>query len=82
VTQNLPTYPEAARTAKKQGSVVLQATIGPSGHVSQVRVMDGDSSLSAAATTAVQSWLFDPARLDGRPVESTVLVTMNFRLSQ
>lgn len=82
VTQHLPAYPEVARNANRQGSVVLQATVGSNGHVGQIRVVDGDSALSAAASAAVQSWLYEPAKLDGRPVESTVLVTMNFRLSQ
>ena len=82
LSQNYPAYPDAARSSHRQGSVVLQATVGPNGRVSQVRVVDGDSTLSAAAASAVQSWTYEPARIDGHPVESTVLVTMNFRISQ
>ncbi|HVZ19246.1 MAG TPA: TonB family protein, partial [Terriglobales bacterium] len=82
VTQPLPAYPETARTANREGAVVLLITVNTAGRVSQARVLAGDPMLSAPASAAVQSWLYEPAKVDGRPVESTVRVTLTFHLQR
>ena len=78
----LPTYPDAARTAKRQGSVVLQAALDAEGRVSNLKVLDGDSALTEAASSALRTWLYEPARLGDKAAECSVLVTVNFRLAQ
>jgi protein TonB len=46
----------------------------------QVRVSSGFASLDQAAVAAVESWEFEPGRLDGEPVASQVEVPIQFRL--
>jgi protein TonB len=77
-----PTYPRAAVDERKQGVVVLEATVSPHGCVSHVRVPWGvDPRLDAAALQAVTQWEYTPALLDGVPVPVIMAVTVNFRLS-
>ena len=81
ITQNLPPYPDAARNSNRQGSVVLHATVLADGRTSQVSVVAGDPLLTPAAVSSVQTWVYQPATIDGHPVESTVQVTVNFHLN-
>ena len=71
-------YPEIARRAGTSGDVRMQVTVSPSGKVSNVRVIDGYPVLRQAASSAVSQWVYRPATLDGRPVESTVDVVVKF----
>lgn len=74
-----PVYPEAARQARVEGVVVLQAVIDTLGRVVNLRVLKGlPSGLSEAATDAVAQWRFKPATLEGRPVAVRYLVTVSF----
>ena len=78
--QVLPVYPSLARAARVQGSVVLEATIGISGKVENVTVVEGHKMLIAAAVDAVRQWQYEPAKLDDAPTPSSVRVTVVFRL--
>jgi len=49
-----PHYPEAARRAGIQGSVLVQAHIDTNGDVVNLRVVSGDPALAAAAIDAVK----------------------------
>ncbi len=74
-----PVYPEAARQARIEGVVVLQAVIDTVGQVVQLRVLKGlPSGLSESALDAVRQWRFRPATLEGRPVAVRYLVTVSF----
>jgi len=75
-----PQYPEPAREQQLQGAVVLDALIGPEGTVRDVKVVSGDSLLSAAAVAAVQHWRYRPYQANGQPVPFTTRVTVNFTL--
>ena len=75
-----PVYPEVAKQARVQGVVVLEATISPSGEVSNVRVVNGIPLLNDAAMTAVRQWRYTPTLLNGVPVPVIMTVTVNFRL--
>jgi TonB family protein len=76
-----PEYPEEARQAGLQGTVVLDAVVSREGAVTQVRSVSGPEVLSHAAIDAVQWWRYEPYLVDGHPatVETTVIV--NFRLA-
>ena len=53
------------------------------GHVIQFAVICGPLAhalLDEAALNAVQSWVYTPTLLDGRPVPIIMTVTVNFRL--
>jgi TonB family protein len=75
-----PEYPEEARLAGIQGSVVLDVHIRPDGYVEQVEVVSGEAVLASAATAAVKQWRFKPRQVSGQPGQMQTTVTLNFRL--
>ena len=78
-----PTYPEEAKKERVQGAVVVEATIGTDGAVSDLKAIeDPDARLTVAALEAVAKWRFEPARdAKGRAVAVRFTVTVNFKLS-
>ncbi|HET9795350.1 MAG TPA: TonB family protein [Thermoanaerobaculia bacterium] len=81
LSQAQPEYPEAARRARLQGIVLLQAVIGTGGDVEDVRVVSSASPLFAeAAIRAVRQWRYVPAMLDRRAVRVYLAVTIQFAL--
>ncbi len=77
-----PQYSEAARKARIQGVVILQAIVGREGEVRQVKVLKGlPEGLDDQAVEAVCRWKFRPATLLGRPVEVYYNLTVNFTLT-
>lgn len=77
-----PVYPAAAKLARLQGTVVLQATISREGKVEEVGVVDGNPILARAAVAAVKQWLYRPYNLNGQPVEVQTQITVNFLLER
>lgn len=78
-----PRYTELARRAGIQGTVILEAIIDKKGRVSNVRVLKGlPMGLDAEAVSAVQEWIFEPARMDGRPVSVYYTLTVNFQIQR
>ncbi|WP_243287525.1 energy transducer TonB [Geothrix terrae] len=75
-----PIYPDLARRAHVQGTVVLMMVVDESGVPMQVRVLDGHPALQDAALQAARQWRFEPAQMDGRPVVASFRLTLNFRL--
>jgi TonB family protein len=74
-------YPPAAVAQNRQGSVVLRVTVGRTGTVDSIRVLDGDQALTAEAVRTVRQWRYKPYKLAGREVGADLLVTVNFVLS-
>ena len=72
ITRVEPVYPAGAK-----GSVILEVIIGPSGAVTDVRVLRGDAAVVDAATTAVKQWRYEATTLNGNPV--SVVVTVGLR---
>jgi len=61
--------------------VIVEAIIDKNGDVTNVRVLKGlPMGLEESATSAVKSWKFKPATLNGRPVSVYYNLTVNFRL--
>ncbi len=75
-----PVYPADAKAAHVEGSVVMAAHIGRSGHVEDLAVISGPQPLQAAAVDAVKQWVYRPYMLNGQPVEVKTVVTINFNL--
>jgi protein TonB len=75
-----PTYPPIAQSARVQGVVIIEATIGPSGAVQEAKVLRSIPLLDAAALDAVRQWQFTPTLLNGVPVPVIMTVTVNFTL--
>jgi protein TonB len=76
-----PTYPEAARKARMEGVVILEAIITASGSVEEVKVLKSvNPLLDSSAVRAVQQWKYRPATLNGRAVRVYLTVTVTFNL--
>jgi protein TonB len=81
VTQVTPAYPEFARDAQIQGTVLLHVLVGKDGRVKNVKVKKGVTGLDAAAVDAIKKWVFKPALSNNKPVAVWVEVPMNFHLN-
>ena len=75
-----PVYPPIAQSARVQGIVIIEATIGPNGKVTDARVLRSIPLLDQAALEAVRQWEFTPTLLNGVPVPVIMTVTVNFTL--
>jgi TonB family protein len=73
-------YPSLARQMKVQGSVLLQAFVGPDGGIRDLRVLSGPSILVSAALEAARQWRFKPYLQNGRPVETQAKIVVNFSM--
>jgi TonB family protein len=77
-----PVYPAIAKQARIQGSVVLDATVGPNGTVQKLTVVSSQNPLlTPAAMDAVKQWVYQPTILNGAPVAVSTTVTVNFSLA-
>jgi protein TonB len=73
-------YPSLARQMKVQGSVLLQAFVGPDGGIRDLRVLSGPSILVSAALEAARQWRFKPYMQNGQPVETQAKIVVNFSM--
>ena len=77
-----PTYPAEARSARIQGTVVMQAVINKTGDVESLELVSGHPLLAPAALEAVKQWKYRPYLLNGKAVTVETQITVNFALSQ
>jgi protein TonB len=75
-----PDYPPAARAARVQGIVIIEAVIDTGGKVSQTRVLRSVPMLDEAAVDAVKQWEYEPTLLNGVKVPVIMTVTVRFGL--
>ena len=75
-----PQYPSIAQSARVQGVVSVEATVGPDGRVAEARVLRSIPLLDQAALDAVKQWIFTPTLLNGTAVPVIMTVTVNFTL--
>ncbi len=75
-----PEYPDLAREAGVEGTVLLLAWIRTDGGVGEVRVKNSIPLLDGAAVAAVKRWRFTPALASGRAVAVWVSVPVRFSL--
>jgi len=73
-------YPAMARQIRAEGEVVISLDVDASGKVSAARAVSGPPILRAAALDAVKRWRYQPATLGDKPVVSTELVRVQFKL--
>ncbi len=73
-----PVYPPEALAQKLNGPVVLQAVIGRSGNVEDLKIVRGYFILGRAAISAVKQWKFQPYSLNGHAAATQTVITINF----
>jgi protein TonB len=73
-------YPELARLADVEGTVMVHALIGQDGAVRNIRVVSGVPLLNDAAVAAVRGARFRPALQRGKPVAVWFVVPVRFQL--
>jgi protein TonB len=76
-----PQYPAAAKQAKVEGVVILEATVTADGTVDKVKVISGHPLLIEAATEAISHWKYEPTYLNGQPVPVILTAKINFSLA-
>lgn len=80
ITKVPPAYPDAARNAKVEGTVIVQALVRRDGSVGSTLIGKFVPGLDDAAMTAVQQWKFKPAMAKGQPVAVWMAVPVKFSL--
>jgi periplasmic protein TonB len=81
----LPKYPDLARRAGLQGTVVLLAVVEKDGTVGEIEVVkspDQRWGFDLAAIDAVKQWRYQPALLNGAPVAAYIQVMVEFTLAR
>jgi len=73
-------YPAMARQIRVEGEVVITIDVDSSGKVSGARAVSGPPILRPAAVDAVRRWKYQPATLGDKPVASTEVVKVQFKL--
>jgi TonB family protein len=73
-----PAYPQDAEAKGITGYVVVEAVVDKQGNVSRARLIEGDQVFRDAAVAAVKTWKFEPAALQGQPIEQMVQIKMRF----
>jgi TonB family protein len=75
-----PIYPQDARAAYIQGTVVLRAEISKAGDITDLELVDGPIELAGYAVAAVRQWKYTPYLLMGQPVIVDTQVQVNYQL--
>ena len=76
-----PAYPPEAKLQGLEGQVRLRATVGKTGAVEALQVLDGAPALVAAAVDAVREWQYEPTLVAGEAVPVRTDIDVNFKLS-
>lgn len=77
-----PAYPPEARDQRIQGTVRVNATVGKDGVPRKFKVLSGDAVLAHAVLDALLQWRYKPALSKGEPVETQVVISIDFSLDQ
>jgi len=80
VTMPRPSYPDLAREAHIEGTVLVRVLVGEDGFVRQCRVVQSVLGLDEVAVAAARAAVFRPALQQQRPVAVWVVVPIEFRL--
>lgn len=77
-----PIYPKDSKLLKEEGTVLLLVLITTDGKVGVVEIKksSGFQRLDVAAMEAVKLWTFNPATVDGKPVEKWFEIPITFKL--
>ena len=80
-----PYYPELARKAGIEGTVVVKIIIGTDSRIREAVILKSPGKqfgFDDAALNAVKQWRCNPAMIDGRKMETEGVVSVNFRITR
>jgi TonB family protein len=77
-----PVYPVGAKKARIQGAVKLDAVVGKTGDVEQLKVITGPKELQQSSLDAVRQWKYKPFLLNGDPVDVKTTITVVYSLKK
>jgi len=80
ISSTPPSYPAIAKSQHVQGDVRIDALVDANGRVSSMKIVSGPVLLHQAAMDSLRQWKYQPATLDGNPVQMHLTVTVQFRL--
>lgn len=75
-----PRYSTLATDRRLQGTVRIRAVVGTDGSPRGLTRVSGDPTLAQIAMDAISLWRYQPAMADGHPVESEVIIPIDFQL--
>jgi TonB family protein len=74
-------YPAGAAGQRRGGTVQIAVTVGTDGRVHNLRLVKSlDADLAWSAMDAVRSYIFNPAMSDGTPIETEVIIQVEFHI--
>jgi TonB family protein len=74
-------YPPSAKARGAEGSVIVRCIVRTDGSVGSGKaIYSPDPELEQAVIDALKLWRYEPARLNGEPVEVITTLTVNFQL--
>ena len=83
MVQTQPVYPLSLRDANVQGEVVVEFIVNTEGNVAKVGVVrTTNPGFINAAIASVVRWKFVPGEKDGRPVNTSMVVPILFRITE
>ena len=76
-----PKYSKDALRVAKDKVILVTVTVPPDGIPTNLKIARGvRPDVDRAVVDAVQKWRFEPATRDGKPVEATITVQVDFHL--
>jgi protein TonB len=76
-----PVYTEIARKARIEGIVIVQLVLDKNGRVTDAKALKSlPMGLTEATLETVRGWQYEPATLNGKPVEVYMSITVTFSL--
>jgi TonB family protein len=81
IRQDMPIYPEEAKRAGIQGTVIFHAIIAKDGSIRDLDVIEGVCALAGPAADAVHKWRYKPTLLNAQPVEIDTTISVVFTLN-
>jgi hypothetical protein len=79
LTQVAPNQAETASNARPGDAVTVRAFVDKNGTVEDLKPVSGRFALMPRVMHDVREWQFDQTLIDGKPVESEVNITIEFR---
>src|SRR5262245_26734547 len=80
VTMNSPAYPDIAREAGVEGTVLVRVLVGEDGFVKDMIIIQSVPMLDDAAAAAAQTAVFKPALQKDKPVAVWMVIPIEFSL--